>query len=101
MEALHVRQILVYRVCGSCIPLCLSDFLIWRKNRYAALVAIQIPRYADSDMRIQPQRLILCEDSNRVDPGVDAVTERKINDPVLPTESNCRFCNLRCQDTKP
>ena len=43
--------------------------------------------------------LLLCIDG--VNAAVRTVAKRKINDPVLASEGNCRFCNILCQDPEP
>ena len=48
-------------------------------------------------MRIQAQRLILGQYPYRVNPRIDAVAQRKVNDAILTTEGNRRFCYLRSQ----
>ena len=97
MVLLHVSQILVNRIRSPCIPLRLPRLLIRREDCDAALIAVQIPRNADADMSIESQRLILGQDTDCVDSRIDAVAERKINDPVLSPERNGRLCNLRRQ----
>ena len=84
-----------------CTSHCLCASLIWRENSYSSDVTIQIPRHSDPDMRIQPQRLVLSKYTNRIDPGIDAVAQRKVNDPVLAAKSYCRFCNLCSKHAQP
>ena len=52
-------------------------------------------------MCIQTKRLILGEDTYRIDAGVDTVAERKVNDPILSAEGNGWLCNLLGEDAKP
>ena len=47
-------------------------------------------------MGIQTQWLILGQNSDRINSGIDAVTQREIDNAVLSSERNCRFGNLRC-----
>ena len=39
--------------------------------------------------------------SNCVNSGIDTVTQRKINNTILSTECNCRFCNISCKNSQP
>ena len=55
----HISHVLVNCICCSCIPFTACTFFVWRQNGYTAFVFIEIPRNTDSDMGIQPQRLIL------------------------------------------
>ena len=51
-------------------------------------------------MGIQTQWLILGQNSNRINSGIDAVTQREIDNAVLSSERNCRFGNLRCKHSQ-
>ena len=70
----HIAQILINGIRCTCIPLTACTLLIWRKYRNTALISIQIPRNTNSDMRIQTQRLILCQYTNCVDTRINTVT---------------------------
>ena len=52
IKGLHVVDILIYRIRCTSIPFTVCTLLIGRKNCNAAYVPVQIPRYADTDMRI-------------------------------------------------
>ena len=60
MIVLYIFQILINGIGSSRIPFAVPDLFIWRKNGYAADVAVQIPWDTDADMRIQPEGLVLC-----------------------------------------
>ena len=62
----HISHVLVNCICRSCIPFAVCTFFVWRQNGYAAFVFIEIPRNTDSDMGIQPQRLILGQYAYRI-----------------------------------
>ena len=62
----HISHVLVNCICSSCIPFAVCTFFVWRQNGYAAFVFIEIPRNTDSDMGIQPQRLILGQYAYRI-----------------------------------
>ena len=66
MVAFHIVQILVNGIGSPCIPFTVHTLFIWRKNRNPAYIPVQIPRNPNPYMCIQPQRLILCQDSYRI-----------------------------------
>ena len=70
----HVFQILVDRVRRTGVPIASFAPLIRRKYRHTTYVAVQIPRNTDSNMCIQPQRLILGQNAYRVHSRIDTVT---------------------------
>ena len=84
MILLHVVQILKDRIRRSGIPFTVRTLFIRRKNCYAAFIPVKIPRDTDADMRIQPQRLVLRQNSYCVYPGINTVAQREIDDTVLP-----------------
>ena len=98
--ALHVLYVLVDRICRSGIPFAVDIFLKGRKYGNAADITVQIPGGADTDMGIQLQRLVLSEDTNRIYSGINTVTERKINDPVLSSKRYCGLCHVCSQNTE-
>ena len=100
MVGFHKFHILIDRVRRAGVPLAVRTLLIRRQDRYAAVSAVQIPRNTDSDMGIQPQGTILCQDTDRINAGVYTVAERKINNPVLAAECNCRFGYFCCQNAQ-
>ena len=52
----------------------------------AALVAVEVPRPARADVVVQRARVVLRQDEDVVDLGVDAVRQREVDDPVLARE---------------
>ena len=100
MILFHIIDILEDCVRCARIPFTVRTLLIRRKNGNSTLVPVQIPRNADPDMRIQTQRLILCQDSYRIDTGINAVAQGKIYNTIFPAKSDSRFRNLLCQHTK-
>ena len=97
----HIIQILIDRIRRSGVPFAVGAFLVRRKNRNTSHIPVQIPRDPDSDMRIQTQWLILCQNAYGIDPRVDTVAEREINDPILPAKCNRRLRHLCCQNSEP
>ena len=87
-------------VCGTAVPVASLRALIGSQQSYTADIAVQIPRNTDTDMRVQAQRLVLCKNTDRVDTGIDAVAQRKVNNAVLSAERNCRLSDLLSQNTE-
>ena len=61
---------------------------------YTSVKAVQIPRLTVSNIFIQYQWLILCQNAYRINSGIDTVGKRKINDTIFPAKWNCWFCEL-------
>ena len=55
------------------------------------MAAVQAPRLAVAYVFVQLQRLVLRQDTDGVDAGIDTVGKRKINDAVFPAEGNGRL----------
>ena len=91
---LHIGNILIYRIRRAGVPLAIGAFLIGRQYRNAADVPVKIPGNTDTDMRIQSERLILRKHANRVNAGINAVTQREIYDPVLTSKRYSRLGHL-------
>ena len=75
--------------------------LIGGKDMYAAVSTVEIPRFSVSDIVVQHERLILGQNADRIDPRINAVRKRKIDDPVFPSERNGRLRNLVGKRIKP
>ena len=58
---------------------------------HAALVAVEIPRPAETDMVVQRARVVLGQDNDVVDVRIDAVRQGEVDDPVLPPERDGRL----------
>ena len=101
MIALHVLQILVYGIGRTRIPFTVGKPLIGRQHSHTANITVQIPGNPDADVGIEPQRLVLGQDTYRIHAGIDTVGKGKINDTVFPSESHGRFCYFGCEDTQP
>ena len=93
-------DILENSICGTAVPVASPCTLIRSQQSYTADIAVQIPRNTDADMRVKAQRLILCENTDRVDAGINAVAQRKVNNAVLSAERNCRLSDLLSQNTE-
>ena len=53
----------------------------------------------DTDMCIQAERLVLCQHTHRVNSRVNTIAQWKIDDTIFTTKSDCRLCNLFCQNS--
>ena len=98
--AVHVLNILKDSVRRAGVPLRTLNFFVRRKYGHTAYVSVQIPGDTDPDVGIQPQGLILRKYTNRIHSGIDTVAEWEINNSVLSTKSNRRFCNFRGQNAE-
>jgi NDP-sugar pyrophosphorylase family protein len=58
---LHIFQILIDRICSTCIPFTVATLLIGRQYGHTSDIAIQIPGNTDPDMGIQSERLYAYE----------------------------------------
>ena len=60
----------------------------------AAVQTVQIPGLSVADVLIEFQRLVLGQDANCVDPRVDTVGQRKVDDAYLPPNGTAGFANF-------
>ena len=80
-------DVLEHRVRRAAVPLGRSAARDVRLQQAdAALVAVEIPRPAGADVVVQRARVVLRQDEDVVDLGVDAVRESEVDDPVLAGE---------------
>ena len=98
--AFHVVDILVNSICRTGIPLAVLTLFIRGQNGNAADIAVKVPGNTNSNMRIKPKWLILCQNTHRIYSRIDAVAKREINDSVFAAKRHCWFCNLGCQHTQ-
>ena len=96
---LHISQILIDRIGSSCVPFTACALLIRRKDCDTTFIAVKIPRNTDTDMCIQAERLVLCQHTHRVNSRVNTIAQWKIDDTIFTTKSDCRLCNLFCQNS--
>ena len=96
---LHISQILINRIGSSCIPFTACTLLIWRKDCNTTFIAVQIPRNTNPNMCIQAERLVLCQHTHRINSRVNTIAQWKIDDTIFTTKSDCRLCNLFCQNS--
>ena len=91
-------EVLVNGVCGALIPVGAVALLIGRQNVDSAVETVQIPGKTVSDVTVQHQRLILGQNANHRNIGVDAVGQGEVDDAEFCSEGNCGFCNVLGQD---
>ena len=94
VETLHIVQILVYGIGRTGIPFTVGALFVGRQHRHTADVSVQVPGNTDPDVGVQPQRLVLCQYAHRINTRIDTIAQGKVNNAVLPAESNRRLGNL-------
>ena len=83
-------QVLVHRVGGALIPLFANPLLRAENlDELSELVGDDAPSHAD--VTAQRQRLVLQGDEDPAQPGIDAVAQREVDDPVRPAEVDGRL----------
>ena len=55
---------------------------------------VEIPRLTVADILVELERLILCQHADSLDAGIDAVGERKVDDPVFTSEGYGGLCDF-------
>lgn len=93
-------QILINGIGCAAIPIRTAVALIRRQNIGTAPVGVEIPRAAVPDVPIQFERLILGQDSDRIDARVTAVAQGEIDDAVFSSEQEARLGLVFGQDAK-
>ena len=68
---------------------------------HAAVQTVQVPGLAVADVFVQYQRLVLGQNTHRVDSRVHAVGKREINDTILSAKRHRRFGKPLGQRIKP
>ena len=91
-------QILINGIGSALIPLRFFALRVGGQNLGAAVGLVKTPGLAVADVLIQLLRLILGEDTNSIDAGIDAVGEGKVNNAVLAAEGNGRLCGVLGED---
>ena len=91
----HEMHILINCICRAFIPRRTGLCLIRRKNMYAAVRSVEIPRLSVSNVFVEDKRLILRQNADGIDARVDAVRQREIDDTIFCPERHRRFRNVR------
>ena len=90
-------DVLIDGVGGALVPVRAGGRLVGGQHMDAAVQTVQVPGLAVADVLIEHQRLVLGQDAHRVDPRIDAVGQRKIDDTIFSAEGNCGFCQPLCE----
>ena len=99
IKAIDEVDVLVDGVGGAFVPAgLLVVTLVGGQNLGAAVGLVQTPGLAVADVLIQLQRLILGQNADGVNAGVDTVGQGEVDDAVLAAEGNRRLGGLPGQD---
>src|SRR5260221_13990855 len=83
-------DVLIYRVGGPHVPVLADPLHGWQDfDELADFTAKNVPAFAD--LTIQRESLVLREDIDATQAGVDAVGKRDVDDAVDAAESHCRL----------
>ena len=85
--------VLINCVCRTLVPFARLCAHIRRQNVDTATESVKIPRLTVAYVLVQFKRTILSKHAYRVDTAVDAIGKRKVDDAILRSERNGRFCN--------
>ena len=96
--AIDEANVLIDGVGRALVPFGVFTLGVGRQDLYAAVRAVQAPRLAVADVLVQLQRLILGQDADGIDLGVDAVGKREINDAVFAAERHGGLRRVLRQD---
>ena len=89
IKTVHEVDVLVDGVGGTLVPAgLLVETLVGGQHLSAALRLVQTPGLTIADIFIQLQRLVLGQNTDGVDTGVDTVGQREVDDAVLAAEGN-------------
>ena len=84
-------DVLIDRVCSTLVPLRALAALIRRQGIDAAIQAVKIPSLAVCQIHVQDMRLILRQNTDGVDAGIDTVGQREVDDTVFAAKRHCRL----------
>ena len=86
--ALDEFEVLIYGVGGSPVPVAAAATLVGREHEGAASGAVEVPGLTAADVFRELEGLVLGENTDGVYPGIDAVREGEVNNPVLSAEGH-------------
>ena len=96
--AVNKSYILIDGVGRALVPFGVLALGVGRQHLHAAVRIVQTPRLAVADVLIELQRLILGQNTHRIDLRVDTVGQREIDDTVFSAERHGRFGRVLRQD---
>ena len=62
---------------------------------------VQVPRHAAADVAVELQRAVLSQHAHRVNAGIGAVGQGKVDDAVLAAEGHGGLCHVAGEDIQP
>ena len=83
-------QVLIDRVRGSQVPM-LADALLRAEDLHELAQLVRDDAPAHAQMTAEGQRFVLKRDEDPAEPGIDAVAEREVDDPVRAAEVDRRL----------
>ena len=92
--AVDEGHVLVNGVRRTLIPVRAGGLLVGRQHMDAAVQAVKVPRLAVADILVEDERLVLGQNTDRVNVRIDTVGQREINDAVLAAKRHRRFGQL-------
>ena len=99
--ALDKANVLVDGICRALVPLGVFALGIGRQHLHAAVRGVEAPRLAVADVLVQLQRLILGQNADGVNLGVDTVRQREIDNPVFAAKGDRGLCRVLRQNHQP
>ncbi len=93
-------NVLINGVGRALVPVGAPAALVGGQHMHAAVHGIQVPGLAGSDVFIEHHGLVLGEDPHRLNPGIDAVGKRKVDDPVFAAVGHRRLCQILGQNAQ-
>jgi hypothetical protein len=94
-------QVLVDRIRRALVPITIAGTDVGLEQGHAPGRAIQVPGLAGTDVVVEGVGPILGADTHGKDARIDAVGERKVNDPVFAGERDGRLGPFLRQDAQP
>ncbi len=85
-------DVLIDGVCSALIPLRALSALVRRQSIDAAVQTVEIPCLTVCQIYIEDMRLILCQDTDGINTGVDTVGQRKVDNTVFAAKRHRRLC---------
>ena len=94
IKTLNKGNVLVNSIGSTLIPFALAVSCVGGQHLGAAVALVKTPGLAVADVLVQFQWLILGQNTDRINVGIDAVTQGEVDDPVFAAKGNCRLCSV-------
>ena len=98
--AVDKLQILINGIGSAAVPVSAVLTLIGGEDLHAAVSAVEIPRQTVADVLIEYQGLILRQNADGIDAGIDTVGKGEIDDAVFAAEGYGGLCGFGGQHVK-